>query len=83
MDSSKQATVCPTIVLSLPSNSGNLNAIGIFGCVLSQNILTLSNIFKASQPPALLTIKVNLTNPPVTPNENFQIWSQDNTGAKI
>jgi len=72
LNSTKQATICPTIVIDLPSNVSNLNT---FSCSLSSNVLTLSNIIKSSQNPALLTIKVTLTNPSSTPNENFQVWS--------
>lgn len=66
LDSSKQATVCATVVLSLASNPTNLNS--PISCALSTNVLTLSNIFKASQVPSLLNIKVSVTNPSTTPS---------------
>ncbi len=67
MDSSKQATVCASLRVFLPSNPSNLNAFGAIGCSLALNVLKLSNIFISNQSPTLLTIKVNITNPKSPP----------------
>ncbi len=81
MDTSKQAVVCASVTFALMSNPSNLNS--SVTCTLSSNVLSFTNIFKSSQNPSLLTIAINVTNPSISPNENFQIWSQDSTGAKI
>lgn len=81
LDISKQSNVCPTVLISIALNSSNIQA--PITCTLIDNVLTLSNIIKASQVPTLINVKVNVDNPATPPIENFIIWSQDSTEARI